>query len=81
VLHIDLRAENGDVSAAEEIQSGIELRMMRIIFGSMVFSNQLCRNRCLALGWPEGHLEKLRIAPMQAAGKSELARLLTLRDP
>jgi hypothetical protein len=45
VLHIDLRAENGDVCAAEEIQSGIELRNMRINFESMVHSNQLCHNR------------------------------------
>ena len=28
-----------------------------------------------------GHLEKLPIAPLQAAGKSELARLLTLCYP
>ena len=53
VLRIDLRAENGDVSAAEEIQSGIELRKMRINFGSMVRSSQLYCNRSLAFGWPE----------------------------
>ena len=39
VLRIDLRAESGGVSAAEEIQSGIELRKMRIDFGSVVRSN------------------------------------------
>jgi len=26
LLHIDLRAEDGDISAAEEIQPGIDLR-------------------------------------------------------
>ena len=52
MLRINLQAENGDVSAAEVIQSGIELRKMRIDFGSMVRSNQLWHNQSLAFGSP-----------------------------
>jgi hypothetical protein len=53
LLHIDPQAENWDISAGEEFQSGVELRKIRIVSGLVIRSIQLCRKRSRAFGWPE----------------------------
>jgi hypothetical protein len=45
LLHIDIRAENGKISAGAEIQPGVELRKTRIDSGLAIRSIQLFHNR------------------------------------